>query len=108
MKKTIFLFTALISLLVFISSCNGPKIITRAVKWSVANCDTLHVANPLTGTISIHFDCDSIWNASAVARHCAEAKFCIDIAKAGLSGDLDCPGVINIPSIIDSLIPLKK
>lgn len=103
--KRIFLISALAVLAFANTGCNVFKqvqavnIVSQAQDYLDKHCPKTTVADPLTGNIHVHYECDSLWNSGALKQHCSSVSFCIEAVSGKISGDITCDSVYALPKL---------
>lgn len=97
--------TLLALMAIALTGCNLTNSIGTAWNYVEKKCPKTEVKNPLTGTIEVHYRCDSLWPTQKISDKCRQADVCVEVSTGRITLDLVCDSVINTKALTRALKP---
>lgn len=96
MKKIMFIAILLAAL----SSCNFVR---QAQSYVQKHCPETQIADPRTGNITIHYECDSLYPTDKLDK-CQRIDICFDARNGKIEGNVQCDSLIDIAAILKKIL----
>ncbi len=86
-----------------LTSCSFTR---QAQDYVTKHCPKTYVADPSTGNLVVHYECDSLWKNDKLNDKCKRMSICIDAVNGKITGDVECNDLVDVPKL--KALPISK
>lgn len=86
-----------------ITALAGCSFVQKAQNYVQQHCPETRIADPSTGNITIHYECDSLYPTDKLDK-CSKIDICFDARKGKISGNVQCDSLVDVAGILKKIL----